>query len=196
MFSDENVQRYAKALYPVATLLILVPLVDLALRVSPPQFGTLQWRFASAGLLLGNLGTILLGLGLLGLVAVIAGHRQLLRGLGFAALAFGVLLLALLVLFALDAIQIRRLANPNFKRAVLMSSLGAMFNATLGTIALFVLGRGSLATAKPTRAVERRPRAATKPASPLMVARSGAPEAAPRPTTSEVAARPGATESV
>jgi hypothetical protein len=188
VFSDENVQRYVKGMYPVAVLLMLVPLVDLSLRVFPPQFGTLQWRFATAGLFLGHTGTILLGTGLLGLIAVIAGHRRVLRILGFAALALGVIMLALLVLFALDAIQIRRLANPNFKRAVLLSATGALFNGLMGTITLFFLGRGGLAASRVSRAVERRVKPGVKPASPIVVARQ-APAA-------EVAARPSATESV
>lgn len=185
MFSDENVQRYAKGLYPIAALLTLVPLVDLSLRTFPPQFGTLQWRFATVGLMLGNLGTILLGLALLGLFAAIAGHYKFLRGLGILALGLGVALLAVLVLFGLDAIQIRRLANANFKRAVLLSSIGAMFTATMATIALLAMGRAALAASRPKRAPERR----VKAPSPIVVNRAA-------PASSEVAARPGATESV
>ena len=199
LLTEENVQRYVKALYPVATLLILVPLVDLSLRVFPPQFGTLQWRFATVGLFLGNLGTILLGTGLLGLVAAIAGHRRLLRGLGYATLAVGVILLAVVVLFGLDAIQIRRLANPNLKRAVLLSSLGAMFTATMGIISLFLLGRGALGASRAPAVAARRPKAA---GAPVVGGRRPAPELPaspmterPRQATAEVA-RPGAPESV
>ena len=87
VFSDENFQRYSRALYPVASLLILVPLVDLTLRVYPPQFGSLQWRFVTVGMFLGNFGTMLLGLGLVGLIATINGHRGILRTIGYIALA-------------------------------------------------------------------------------------------------------------
>jgi hypothetical protein len=153
-----------------------VPLVDLSLRVFPPQFGTLQWRFATVGLLLGNLGTILLGLGLVGLIAAIAENRTLLRVLGFFALAFGVVLLATLVLFMLDAVQIRRLANPNFKRQVLVSSIGALFNGAFGTIALVVLGRGAIVSSRAPRGAPTAARRAAKPASPLVV---GGPANAP-----------------
>ena len=176
MLSDDNVQRYAKALYSVALLLILVPLVDLALRTFPPQFGTLQWRFATVGMLLGSLGTVLLGLGLFGLVAALTGQRAVLRGAGFVALGLGVMLLAILVLFGLDAIQIRRLANANFKRAILVSSMGALFTGTMGLITLLAVGRGAMtASRRPTTPARR-----VKPAASPIV----------------VAARPGATESV
>ena len=197
MFSEENVQRYVKGLYPVAALLILVPLVDLSLRIFPPQFGTLQWRFATAGLLLGNLGTILLGLGILGLVAVIVGHRTLLRVLGIVGLAAAVVLLAVLVLFALDAIQIRRLANPNFKRAVLLSSTGALFNGLMGTLTLGLLGRAALVASRAVRAVERRARPGVKAASPIVVGRQApAAELPTRAGAAEVAAPTRASESV
>jgi hypothetical protein len=183
MFTDENVQRYAKGLYPIAALLILVPLVDLSLRTFPPQFGTLQWRFATVGLLIGNTGTVLLGTGLLGLVAVIAGHRRFLRVLGFITLGLAVALLAVVVLFTLDAVQIRRLANQNFKRAVFLSSVGAMTTGLLGILALAGIGRGALSASRVTRAVAGR----KKPASPIVVG--------PRTAAAEVAVRPGATES-
>jgi hypothetical protein len=184
VFPDQ-VQRYAKGLYPVALLLILVPLVDLSLRTFPPQFGTLQWRFATVGLMFGNFGTILLGFGLLGLAASLAEHRKFLRGLGFAALAIAVVTLAMLALFALDAIQIRRLANANFKRAVLLSSMGALFTGTFAMTALAVLGRAAIVASRigprgPRAAMKARGPAGTRPAgpppaSPLVVAGAGQP---------------------
>lgn len=174
MLSDENLQRYAKGLYPLGFLLMLVPMVDILLRVFPPQFGQLQWRFATVGLALGNVGTVLLGLGLIGLVAAICGHRVVLRVLGFVALVFAVVLLAVLVLFALDAVQIRQMAAANFKRQIVTSSLGAAFAGTMGMIALVVLGRGALAASRATRLPERRVKTAP---SPLVVAGSGARDA-------------------
>ena len=171
MFPDQ-VQRYAKGLYPVALLLTFVPVVDLGLRTFPPQFGTLQWRFATVGLLLGNFGTILLGIGLIGLVAAICEHRKLLRGLGFVALAIAVVTLAALALFALDAIQIRRLANANFKRAILLSSSGALFNGLLGATAFAFLGRSALVASKlsPRAAQKARGPVARPAAQPLVTA--------------------------
>ena len=174
MLSDENLQRYAKGLYALGFLLMRVPAVDILLRVFPPQFGQLQWRFAAVGLALGNVGTVLLGLGLTGLVAAICGHRAALRVLGFVALVLAIVLLAVLVLFALDAVQIRQMAAANFKRQILTSSLGAAFAGTMGMIALFLMGRGALSASKSTRLPERRVKTAP---SPLVVAGSGAGDA-------------------
>lgn len=163
MLSDENIQRYAKAMYPVALLLIFVPLADLSLRMFPPQFGSLQWRFGIVGAFLGNFGTILLGTGLVGLIATFCGHRGILRVLGYATLVIAVLTLALLALFALDALQIRQLANSNVKRAILMSSAGAIFTGMFGVFVLVSIGRGALAVSRPTATSTRRTRPSAAP---------------------------------
>ena len=174
MLSDENIERYAKAMYPVAILLIIVPLVDLSLRAFPPQFGSLQWRFGTVGLLLGNFGTILLGMGLVGLIAALVGHRGVLRTLGYVSLVVAVGTLAVIALFALDALQMRQLANANFKRNILLSSSGAMFAGLFGIITLASLARGALKASRPTSSMSRR----TQPAaSPLVVAGPSAGDA-------------------
>lgn len=181
MLSEEVVRRYARALYPVAILLMLVPLVDLTLRSMPPQFGTLQWRFATAGLLLGNYGTIILGVALLGLVATLAGDRGVLRAAGIVALVMAAVTLGVLALFLLDAVQIRKLASPNFKRPILTSSIGALFTGLLGMVAWLSIARAAL-TAR--RAAATRGTAGTRDAgrpraaAPLVVtAPSGTSEA-------------------
>ena len=167
MLSEENSQRYYKALFPVALLLVFVPLVDLALRVSPPQFGSLQWRFTTVGLLLGNYGTVILGLALFGLASVLTGSRGRLRAVGYVGVVMSVVTLAIVVLFLLDAVQMRQVVNANAKRLVLTASVGAMITALLGAIALLALGRGALAAGRggPVATAPRRP-----VASPLVVA--------------------------
>jgi hypothetical protein len=169
VLSDENISRYVKALYPVAFLLIVVPLADLSLRAFPAQWGSLQWRFGTVGLLLGNFGTILLGTGLVGLIAALCGHRGVLRVLGYVALAIAVITLAMLALFMLDAVQMRQLANANFKRAILLSSAGALFTGLFGAITLVSIGRGALGAGRPAAGPGRRAPAAR----PLVVAGSG-----------------------
>lgn len=167
VLTEENVQRYAKGLYPIGFLLLTVPLVDVALRAMPPQFGTLQWRFATVGLALGNMGTMVLGAGLLGLVAAIRENRKFLRVLGFAALVVAAILLAVVVLFALDALQMRGLVQPALKRQVLLSSAGAAFTASFGILAFALLGRAALGASRPARSAATRRSAA---GSPLVVA--------------------------
>ncbi len=178
MFSDENLQRYTKALYPAAFLLVLVPLVDIGLRSMSAEAGSLQWRFGTVGLLFGNLGTVVLGLSLAGLLAAISGNRKMLRAIGLIAIILAVVLAALLVLFGLDAIQIRRLVAIPMRRGVLISSAGAAFSSLMGMLALAVGGRGALIASRADRAASER---RTKAAAPLV---AQAP-AAPRPRAGE-----------
>ena len=180
MFSD-NAQRYLKALLPVSLLLVVVPLVDISLRTLGTEVGSLQWRFGAVGLLFGNLGTVILGLSLAGAIAVVTENRTLLRAVGAFSLVLALVLVALLALFALDAVQIRRLVAVPAKRQVLLSSLGAMFSATFGAVALVIGGRGALKASRGTTAsAERRTKAAP---SPLVAAQPASP--APRPRASE-----------
>ncbi len=166
MLSEENLLRYVRALYSVGLLLVFVPVVDLALRSYPPQFGTLQWRFATTGLLLGNYGTLVLGVALIGLTAALLGDRGVLRVVGTGALVMAVVTLALLVLFALDAVQLRQLVNVNVQRQVGLSSAAAAITGVLGTMAWFVIGRSAMTASRSARPVANRARAA----SPLVMA--------------------------
>lgn len=166
MLSEENLLRYVRALYSVGILLVLVPLVDLSLRAFPAQFGTLQWRFATIGLLLGNYGTLVLGVALIGFTAAMLGDRGILRAVGAAALIMAVVTLALLVLFALDAVQLRQLVAVAAKRQVGLSSAGAAITGLIGTMAWFLIGRGAMAASRSGRAVASRNRAP----SPLVMA--------------------------
>jgi hypothetical protein len=181
MLSEEAVRRYARALYPVAILLMLVPLVTLALQSMPPQFGTLQWRFAASGLLLGNYGTIILGVGLLGLVATLAGDRGVLRATGIVALVMAAVTLGVLALFLLDAVQIRKLAAANYKRPILVQSVGALFTGLVGLVAWLSIARAALTASRGlvTRgAAGARDTARPRAAAPLVVTTtSGASEA-------------------
>lgn len=167
MLSDETLQRYAKGLYPIALLLICVPLVDIGLRSMGTEAGSLQWRFGIVGLLFGNMGTILLGLGLTGFVAALTGNRTALRTVGFVAIILAVVVFALLALFALDALQMRRLVAVPVKRQILLSSAGAAFSAGFAMLALLFVGRSALVASRQVRTPAGR--GASRPAQPLVM---------------------------
>ncbi len=171
MLSDENISRVAQALYPVAFLLVMIPLLDLGIRTFPPQPGSLQWRFVFAGQLLGSIGTMLLGTGLLAFFSALRGNRTALRIIGYVSFVVAALLIALLVLFALDALQMRQLAGINAKRTIFLSSLGAGVAGVIGIVALISIGRGTLAVSRGASATTAR---RTRPAaSTLVVASQG-----------------------
>jgi hypothetical protein len=173
VLTDESLQRYAKGLYAVALLLICVPLVDIGIRSLGAEAGSLQWRFGTVGLLFGNLGTVLLGLGLSGFIAALTGNRQALRTVGFVAIILAVVVFALMALFALDALQMRRLVAPQVKRQILLSSAGAAFSAGFGMLAALLVGRSALVASRQTRAAATR--GAARPVQPLVMGGQGAP---------------------
>jgi hypothetical protein len=182
VLTEENVARYAKALLPTAVLLFLVPIVSVFFQALTTDPGTLQWRFAVAGLFFGNLGTLLLGLGLAGLLAALSGNRTLLRGVGYAALVLAVVTLALLALFALDALQMRRLVVPAVKRQLMLSSASAMVTAVLAALAAGAIGRGALQASRAARALAG---GRTKAAPTALVGQTaGAQPPVARPATS------------
>ncbi len=166
MLSEDSFLRYVRALYPVGLMLMLVPVVDLVLRSLPPQFGTLQWRYSATGLFLGNYGTLILGVALIGFTAALIGDRGILRAVGVGSLIMAVVTLAILALFGLDAIQLRQLVAVNLKTQVATSAAGAAFTGLLGTMAWFLMGRAAMTASRDTRPVTTRGRAP----SPLVMA--------------------------
>jgi hypothetical protein len=135
----------------------------------------LQWRFATVGLMLGNYGTLILGAALVGLAAAIIGERGVLRAVGIGALFMAVFTLAVLVLFGLDAVQLRQLVAAPVKRQVAISASGAAITGLLGATAWFLVGRAAMTASRGTRpAVVSR---GGRTPSPLVMAASGSGDA-------------------
>ena len=124
---EQGFDRIARALYFVAFLLVVTPLMDLVANVYPFSPGDFRWRYGAGGLLSGFLMTPLLGVTLGIAVAAVREHRLALRVQGSLAVAAAVLLLAVAGLFALDALQLRREAAADiasqFDTAILKAEL-------------------------------------------------------------------------
>lgn len=143
MADRDEVRAFAGAVYPLGFLLLIVPLVDVTLRAYPFRFGAPDWRFAAFGTLFGNVGTMLIGLALIGIIAAYRGNALLLRVLSVLAILAGVLVLGLLALFALDALQVRQTAPEALRRPILTSAIGAATAALFGAASLFGVGIGA-----------------------------------------------------
>lgn len=143
MADRDEVRAFAGAVYPLGFLLLLVPIVDVAMRAYPFRTGAPDWRFAAFGTLFGNVGTMLIGLALIGFIAAYRGNYLLLRVLSVVATLAGVLVVGLLVLFALDALQVRQMAPEALRRPVLASAVGAATAALFGAASLFGVGVGA-----------------------------------------------------
>lgn len=99
-------EALAGPLYFVATLLVVIPMVDYFLSVPPAEYSNVQWRFSALGLLSGHLLTPLLGLALVFVISSVLRHHTLQRIMVIASLAFSVLLLLLSVSFLVDVKQL------------------------------------------------------------------------------------------
>lgn len=92
--------------YAFGLLLIGLPMMDFATSIVPVHFANLQWRFATLGLLSNFLMTPMLGLGVMIVTAAVREHRGVMRFLSILTGLTALSLVGMLVLFALDAIQL------------------------------------------------------------------------------------------
>ena len=108
-------------LYAFGGLLIALPMLDFVTSVLPVSFGSIQWRFATLGLLSNFLMTPLLGMVAMIVVAAVREHLVFQRILAIINSLLTLLLIALLVLFVLDIVQLNASIPPeglkNFQNA-------------------------------------------------------------------------------
>ncbi len=67
------------AIYAVALVLLVSPLVDLIGAIWPPRMGEVSWRFGAFGLTTGALVSPILGLAMLKVAGVLLEHRAVVR---------------------------------------------------------------------------------------------------------------------
>lgn len=131
---------YALALYPIGAYLVALPTVDLLTRTYPMAIHTVAWRFGFSALAFTNLGTALLGFVAIGLAAVLAGHRRMLRTLSVVAFLAALAVLVAIPFYALDALQIRKFTAPAMQMMVMKSAITATTAAMLGVLAFAGVG--------------------------------------------------------
>jgi hypothetical protein len=128
----ERLKPLALPSYVVAALLVLIPVADTVLALTPLHPGAVAWRFGALGMGSQAVMTPLLG-GLLALVtAAILGHRRGVRALQVLAVLAAVLLLAASVLFVLDAAQTRASIRATAKGVFDKASVVALVKYFIG----------------------------------------------------------------
>lgn len=113
---DPSSNRFALLAWPAyltALVLIVFPTVDMAMTVYPPNYGGVAWRFAAIGLFSGGLATPFLGVLLALATATALRHRRMIGVVGAITALFGVLLIPMLPIFALDALQMQSQLRPD-----------------------------------------------------------------------------------
>ena len=150
----EALEPLAKPFYVVALLLIFIPAVDFWGTVSPMHLGEVRWRFGMLGILSGFFLTPLFGTVLLMAMAAMMEHGRVQLLAAGLNLLVGLLVIAALALFTLDAIQIRGEIGDSSVAAfdlVFMRTGGKLF---VGALTFLWLARGGIRSYRRTRVPE------------------------------------------
>jgi hypothetical protein len=108
LHDDPSVRR---VLYLGAILLVAVPFLQAGSQLWPLQLDNIQWRFGAANALSSVLLLPYLGLSLLVLLSRTLDSRGLARTVGTIGAVLTLGLLGSLALFALDALQLKKIVN-------------------------------------------------------------------------------------
>lgn len=129
------------ALIAIAALIIFDQIGQLAVTIFPLRFHTLQWRFGAYGQAIGFISSLLVADLILLVAATALEARGVLRGLGVLHAVLGVALLAVTLVFTLDAVQIRGMVKPELKGSVDFSAFRAAIIGVLTTALLLWMAR-------------------------------------------------------
>ncbi|MEO7362972.1 MAG: hypothetical protein ABI120_21745 [Gemmatimonadaceae bacterium] len=158
-FDLENDDGLRRVLYLSAFLLFFMPYFQALAGLWPLQLGSLQWRFQATGAM-----SVIMMLPFLGLVLALAiarpvGHKGVQRLVGTVAALTAVGLIIALGLFAMDALQLKKIirdAQMNaFNKAVLTATFTLLFSLctfSVLSVVAFRSPRGSTAKAAPKSA--------------------------------------------
>jgi hypothetical protein len=147
-------RKISGALYLMSALLVVLPIIDFATSIIPYLPGSTKWRFASSSLFTGFLLTPLLGVALAMLVAGLMQHRFVLRWIAILSLLVALFLVGVSALLALDIIELRAVAEPEVKMAVILSGARAIAKNFILAFSLVFIGiacRSATLTMEPPR---------------------------------------------
>ncbi len=162
MNSDLDSMRATRFAYPVGLLLMIAPLLELAGRVWPLQWYLIQWRFQSEIAVINAAPVLMLGAILVGIIAWMNESPGVLKTMGLLAGVFGVLLLPLLVMLALDAIQIRQMARSELRGQIRNNAIVSVTRGVLAAIASLSLAVGFFKAAATFSAPAKKRRASAR----------------------------------
>ena len=144
-----------RVLYSAAALLIAVPFVQAGSQIWPLQLSNPQWRFGAANALSSILLLPYLGLSLLVLMAGGLKRRGLARSVGIVAATFTVGLLASLVVFALDALQLKAIVSTAMTASFTSTSVRVGLVTTVFLLAFAYLTAAGFKATRRTSASSR-----------------------------------------
>jgi hypothetical protein len=141
-FEDDPSTR--RVLYLGAILLVLIPFIQAGSQLWPLQLGVIQWRFSAANALSSVLLLPFLGLALLLCLARGADDKNVSRIVGALSALMAAALVVSLALFALDALQLKKIVPSQQMNAFNMTAIRVSFVTILFIPAFAVLGISGL----------------------------------------------------
>jgi hypothetical protein len=139
--STTQLRLLGNLLYFAAAALIINFFAEFVIKVWPLKMGELNWRAGAIGLLMDVFLATLVPTAMMYFAAIMNNQRKVLRFLSILSLIAGILSVALLLMFALDSIQVRTQLPQNvkmqfYKVAMRAAMVGTMF--ATASIWLFV----------------------------------------------------------
>ena len=157
--SERTKSFLARTAYLIAAVLFVLPIMDIAIGLLPLQTDNIRWRVGVIALGTGALALPIIALFIAYITAYARGHRRMQYFLVASSALASLVLLALVVLFTLDTLQLRNeVAETGRKLYDRVSLKGIMAQVILVvTLAMMAVGgwRTSRATARDLRREKR-----------------------------------------
>jgi uncharacterized membrane protein len=129
--STTQLRQLGSVMYFAAVALIINFFAEFTIKVWPLKFGELNWRAGAIGLVMDVFLATIVPMTLMYVAAIMNNHRKLLNVLRILSLVLGVLTIALLLMFALDSIQVRTQLPQNVKMQFYKVAMRAAMVGTL-----------------------------------------------------------------
>jgi hypothetical protein len=149
----EPLRRLAPAVYCIAALLLLLPMMDYVGNAWPFRPGAVDWRYGVVGMISTYLLSPLLGLLTASVTAALLEQHRISRLIGVLVWIGAIVLLMALGGFLLDSLQVRSAAPANTRWVTTTSFLIASTKILAAAVTLMILGVGNLRASRETAKV-------------------------------------------
>ena len=145
-----------RLLFTAAILLVAVPLVQSGQYLWPLRMGDIRWRWQVAVALSSVALSPFLGLSLLVLMARATNNRNVSRLVGLISAIFVIGMLGALVLFALDATQLKTIVTTAQEDTFKTASVRTVVSTLVFTVGFFILMITAFKSSRPVIAQTRK----------------------------------------
>lgn len=128
-----------RLLYVGAFLLIVIPFLQAGQQLWPLKLGDIRWRFGAANAMSSVLLLPFLGMMIVTLVARATENKGMSRVMGALAALFVIGLLGSLVLFGLDALQLKSIVTSQMMEGFQTTSMRVVLVTVMFTVAFSML---------------------------------------------------------